>query len=452
MHPGPVNPVVLMRQHEHRSGLIWSGDHETSITDLQCVLHQFSSDQQILDPCNTRFDLHQIQLRGKDNTYWGMQHAKRDEYIRWYQKITRVYIGNPTNRDTRTVGYQPTGVASFAKKVQTIIRRCSVSIDGTLGCTPSQHNIQKTFSVQPSRCRPREPVLYHGTRGVKRGARRLLGHGACDGRQPVPPFPGRHGHADPGHEVERDKGSGGRGHSLQSGSGTLRTPPSPGLGFALFHSPHPTSLGVSSFRAPPPPGIAGSSAPHQPISYASSSDEDERTDDTTHVHQLGFGHRVGKKTMRDAYGPFFTGAVRKSWTLPINRIVSHNELVRKLLKYRDMNPNLWIVRITVRVSSYYEMHRMFYINLYSMNNDEEIYYLWTISPHYAKEVIHILVEFEKIQQHSIPITHDINITNMTEHITVVIQMVSDEPSMSYPTVNNDDDEIDQSDGDDAVSS
>ncbi|KAI5664998.1 hypothetical protein M9H77_24321 [Catharanthus roseus] len=41
---------------------------------------------------------------------------------------------------------------------------------------------------------------------------------------------------------------------------------------------------------------------------------------------------------------------------------------------------------------------------------------------------------------------------MTEHITAVTQMVSNEPSMLYPTVNNVDDEINQSDGDDVVSS
>ncbi|KAI5656726.1 hypothetical protein M9H77_25519 [Catharanthus roseus] len=35
-HPGPIVPDVLSRQHEHRSGLIWSGDHETYFTDLQC--------------------------------------------------------------------------------------------------------------------------------------------------------------------------------------------------------------------------------------------------------------------------------------------------------------------------------------------------------------------------------------------------------------------------------
>ncbi|KAI5673327.1 hypothetical protein M9H77_13691 [Catharanthus roseus] len=41
---------------------------------------------------------------------------------------------------------------------------------------------------------------------------------------------------------------------------------------------------------------------------------------------------------------------------------------------------------------------------------------------------------------------------MTEHITAVTQMVSDEPSMLYTTVNNDEDEVDELDGDDAVSS
>ncbi|KAI5671488.1 hypothetical protein M9H77_11852 [Catharanthus roseus] len=36
MHPGPIVPDVLIRQHEHRFGLIWSVDHETCFTDLQC--------------------------------------------------------------------------------------------------------------------------------------------------------------------------------------------------------------------------------------------------------------------------------------------------------------------------------------------------------------------------------------------------------------------------------
>ncbi|KAI5648224.1 hypothetical protein M9H77_34229 [Catharanthus roseus] len=65
--------------------------------------------------------------------------------------------------------------------------------------------------------------------------------------------------------------------------------------------------------------------------------------------------------------------------------------------------------------------------------------------------IHILVEFEHIQQQNIPNTHDRNTTTLPKHITVVTQMVSDEPPMLYSTVNNDDDEVDGSDGDDVVS-
>ncbi|KAI5666512.1 hypothetical protein M9H77_16365 [Catharanthus roseus] len=36
MYPVPIVPDVLSRQHDHRSGLIWNGDHETCYTDLQC--------------------------------------------------------------------------------------------------------------------------------------------------------------------------------------------------------------------------------------------------------------------------------------------------------------------------------------------------------------------------------------------------------------------------------
>ncbi|KAI5671329.1 hypothetical protein M9H77_11693 [Catharanthus roseus] len=104
------------------------------------------------------------------------------------------------------------------------------------------------------------------------------------------------------------------------------------------------------------------------------------------------------------------------------------------------------------VSSYYKVHRMFYFNLYSMNNDEEMCYLWTIQPHLAKEGIHILVEFEHIQQQNIPNTQDRNTTALPKHITAVTQIVFYEPSMLYSTVNNDDDEVDGSDGNNVVSS
>ncbi|KAI5660076.1 hypothetical protein M9H77_28869 [Catharanthus roseus] len=79
-------------------------------------------------------------------------------------------------------------------------------------------------------------------------------------------------------------------------------------------------------------------------------------------------------------------------------------------------------------------------------------YLWTIPADLWKEGIHILVEFEPIEQQNIPSTHDRNTTTFPEHITTVTQMVSDEPSMLYIIVNNDDNEVDGLAGDDAVSS
>ncbi|KAI5678262.1 hypothetical protein M9H77_09212 [Catharanthus roseus] len=105
--------------------------------------------------------------------------------------------------------------------------------------------------------------------------------------------------------------------------------------------------------------------------------------------------------------------------------------------------------MTMRVPSYYEVHRMFYFNLYSMNNNEEMRYLWTILAEISKEGIHILVEFEPIEQQNI---YDRNTKTLPEHITTVTQMVSDEPPMLYSAVNNNDNEVDGSDGDEAVSS
>ncbi|KAI5666417.1 hypothetical protein M9H77_16270 [Catharanthus roseus] len=57
-----------------------------------------------------------------------------------------------------------------------------------------------------------------------------------------------------------------------------------------------------------------------------------------------------------AYGPYFTGVVQKAWTLPTNRMISHAQLVRKILKYRNMDPNLWSIRMTMRVPSFSEEH------------------------------------------------------------------------------------------------
>ncbi|KAI5669470.1 hypothetical protein M9H77_19323 [Catharanthus roseus] len=192
--------------------------------------------------CDAHLDQHRIQLRRNDHTYWETQHASHieawyqwrlrvrddpvvaaevlsypsDEYIRWYRGITRVYIGNLANRDSRSYGYQPAGVdrRMMTSMLQEVDDMTSVVIQQpttypsqmamqglsrcTLGCTPSKHDIQHTFPVQPSHRRPREHVPDRGARGVKRGARRLPGCGAGGGRPPIPPIPHRHEHVDPG--------------------------------------------------------------------------------------------------------------------------------------------------------------------------------------------------------------------------------------------------------------
>ncbi|KAI5674108.1 hypothetical protein M9H77_14472 [Catharanthus roseus] len=80
--------------------------------------------------------------------------------------------------------------------------------------------------------------------------------------------------------------------SLPTGYGTSQMPPAPSLGFTAFQSLNPSAYGFGRFSAPPPPGTAGASTPHQPISQASSSEEEEGQD------ALGRGHRVGKKTVQ----------------------------------------------------------------------------------------------------------------------------------------------------------
>ncbi|KAI5661816.1 hypothetical protein M9H77_21139 [Catharanthus roseus] len=198
----------------------------------------------------------------------------------------------------------PAQIASFTKKVQTIIRSATIA------------------SSSP------KPVPDRGARGVKRGPCRLPSGGAREGRAPAPPDIGRGGHADPGRGRERSEASGERGRGDLGSSYRVNPFDSPNLGFWSFQSPHPSDLGFSSFQgpsppgtgsfsfqalappstgsssfqAPLPPGTVSSSIPHMPISIASSSDSDEhdneQTDVVTLAQQLGFGHRVRKKTTK----------------------------------------------------------------------------------------------------------------------------------------------------------
>ncbi|KAI5654757.1 hypothetical protein M9H77_31944 [Catharanthus roseus] len=212
-----------------------------------------------------------------------------------------------------------THIASFAKKVQIIIQRCMVSIDGTLGCTPSQHDIQQTFPMHlPRRC-PQEPVPDRGARGVKNGTRRLPGGMARGSRTPVPPDMGIGGHVDPERRGERGEGSRGRGcgdlgSSIMFGFDTTYPVPSRWIGhiirtslsgFRVFF------ISVTSLFGCRVLFISGTtSSKHweffisgtSSFGHASSSDtdehDDERTDEVTPAQQLGFGYRVGKKTTK----------------------------------------------------------------------------------------------------------------------------------------------------------
>ncbi|KAI5656337.1 hypothetical protein M9H77_25130 [Catharanthus roseus] len=121
--------------------------------------------------------------------------------------------------------------------------------------------------------------------------------------------------------------------------------------------------------------------------------------------------------VRDVCGPYFTGAAKKTWTF--TRMVTYDELVRKILKHQGMDPNIWWIRMSMRVPSFYEKYQMFNFTLYNMNNDDEMRYLWTITPNISKEEIH---------------------------------MVFDEPSMLYPDIEEDDDDNDDTDEDYDVSS
>ncbi|KAI5677211.1 hypothetical protein M9H77_08161 [Catharanthus roseus] len=86
------------------------------------------------------------------------------------------------------------------------------------------------------------------------------------------------------------------------------------------------------------------------------------------------------------YDLYFTREAKKTWTF--TRMVTHDQLVRKILKHRGMDPNFWHIRMTMRVPSFYEEYQIFNFTLYNVNNDEEMHYLWNIRPGISKEGIH----------------------------------------------------------------
>ncbi|KAI5675832.1 hypothetical protein M9H77_06782 [Catharanthus roseus] len=356
VYPSPIVSNVLMRQHEHRSGFIWSGDHKTCITNLQfkCFdrdLFQaystapprlaiyslisraawFTSATSVcwrilrppvliagfvLLPYQDRglvesdmwraYHPERVMRQGNDHTYWGPHHAShlkvrnqwrqhirdgtmllveelsnsRDYYIRWYRDITRVYIGNPANRDTRTVGYQAAGVDRWMKEVGDM----ATEVIQEPPSSPTQiasfaKKVRLAAIASPS---PRARIENRGACGVKKGTRRLSGGGARGGRAPIPPDMGGGGHVDP-RRGRRDLGSSDHGDPFDS----------PNLGMPSF------SLGLTPPTQSYPSGLGTSFMP-LPLSlgFFHFGHLILRTDEVTPAQQLGFGHRVGKKTIR----------------------------------------------------------------------------------------------------------------------------------------------------------
>ncbi|KAI5654417.1 hypothetical protein M9H77_31604 [Catharanthus roseus] len=127
VHPGPIVPDVLKRQHEHRSGHFFG--YKVKKEPLEAwILRAFTGsetdDDLILRSRRfifftpwrsyaSRFlrefgsSLGGARQIGEDGPASAVEVLSypNDKYIRWYRGITRVYIGNPANRDTRSVEY-----------------------------------------------------------------------------------------------------------------------------------------------------------------------------------------------------------------------------------------------------------------------------------------------------------------------------------------------------------
>ncbi|KAI5662920.1 hypothetical protein M9H77_22243 [Catharanthus roseus] len=202
------------------------------------LMRQFGRDQPISAACNIFLDLILLMWKSgmnEDNTL-GMAFFYPWNSYHHLEMITldgiRISHHNPARRDTRTYGQlagtpmlqevddmtirilegPPSSLmryTSVMRRVQTIFHWCMVSISGTLGCSPSQHDVQQTFEVYPSRRRPWEFVPEHGARGVKKGKRRLPRGRTCGGCAPVPPLMG----AGFNHGGWRGGGFGGRGRA-----------------------------------------------------------------------------------------------------------------------------------------------------------------------------------------------------------------------------------------------
>ncbi|KAI5653505.1 hypothetical protein M9H77_30692 [Catharanthus roseus] len=90
VHPGPIVPDVLSRQHEHRSSLIWSGDHKTCYTDLQC--RRFGRN---LFQCYSTAPRRLVEIIDRTGHFSGYK-VKKEPLEAW---ILRAFTGSKTDDD-----------------------------------------------------------------------------------------------------------------------------------------------------------------------------------------------------------------------------------------------------------------------------------------------------------------------------------------------------------------
>ncbi|KAI5678522.1 hypothetical protein M9H77_09472 [Catharanthus roseus] len=116
--------------------------------------------------------------------------------------------------------------------------------------------------------------------------------------------------------------------SHPSGAGTLYIPRPSTEGTSYAHL---VAVGCS-FDVPPLSGTAGSSIPHMPISRASSSNLDEQADeptiDVTPIQQIRFGHRIDKKATRFTASDWRWGLGYEYIRIKKKAIYGHREITR----------------------------------------------------------------------------------------------------------------------------
>ncbi|KAI5667153.1 hypothetical protein M9H77_17006 [Catharanthus roseus] len=90
VHPGLIVPDVLLRQHEHRSGLIWSGNHKTCYTDLQC--RRFGRN---IFQCSSTAPRRLVEIIDRTSHFSGYK-VKKEPLKAW---ILRVFTSSETDDD-----------------------------------------------------------------------------------------------------------------------------------------------------------------------------------------------------------------------------------------------------------------------------------------------------------------------------------------------------------------